>query len=74
MEARYCFISSDEPKGIIAAISFGKRYGVKKMVLAGADESAWIVKDFLKENKIPVILDNPLSLPKYDYQRYKASF
>ena len=42
------FISTTEPKGIIAAISFGKRYGVKKMVLAGADESAWAVKDFLK--------------------------
>jgi len=61
------FINSSEPKGIIAAISFGKRYGVKKMVLAGADESAWAVKDFLKENNIPVLLANPLSLPKYDY-------
>jgi hypothetical protein len=61
------FISSNEPKGIIAAISFGKRYGVKKMVLSGADESAWAVKDFLKENNIPVLLANPLSLPKYDY-------
>ena len=43
------FIITTEPKCIIEAISFGKRYGVKKMVLAGADESAWDVKDFLKE-------------------------
>jgi imidazolonepropionase-like amidohydrolase len=61
------FISCPEPKGIIAAISFGKRHDVRKMVLAGADESAWAVKDFLKENNIPVLLSNPFSLPKYDY-------
>ena len=68
------FISSAEPKGIIAAISFGKRYGVKKMVLTGADESAWAVKDFLKENNIPVLLADPLSIPKYDYSDTKLPF
>jgi hypothetical protein len=68
------FISSTEPKGIIAAISFGKRYGVKKMVLAGADESAWAVKDFLRENNIPVLLSDPLSLPKYDYSDIRLTF
>jgi hypothetical protein len=68
------FISSTEPKGIIAAISFGKRYGVKKMVLSGADESAWAVKDFLKENNIPVILSDPLSLPKFDYSDIRLTF
>jgi hypothetical protein len=61
------FISCTEPKGIISSISFGKSHGVKKMVLAGADESAWEVKDFLKENNIPILLANPLSLPKYEY-------
>jgi hypothetical protein len=68
------FISSVEPKGIIAAVSFGKRYGVKKMVLAGADESAWAVKDFLKENNIPVLLADPLSIPKYDYSDTKMPY
>lgn len=68
------FISSTEPKGIIAAISFGKRYGVKKMVLTGVDESVWAVKDFLKENNIPVILANTLSLPKYDYSDTRLPF
>ncbi len=68
------FISTTEPKGIIAAISFGKRYGVMKMVLVGADESAWAVKDFLKENNIPVLLSNPLSLPKFDYSDTKLPF
>jgi hypothetical protein len=68
------FIITNDPKGIIAAISFGKRYGVKKMVLSGADESAWAVKDFLKENNIPVLLADPLSLPKYDYSDIKLPF
>ena len=68
------FIITSEPKCIIEAISFGKRYGVKKMVLADADESAWEVKDFLKENNIPVLLSDPLSLPKYDYSDTKLTF
>jgi len=68
------FISSTEPKGIIAAISFGKRHGVKKMVLVGADETAWAVKDFLKDNNIPVLLANPQSIPKYDYSDTRLPF
>lgn len=68
------FISAEEPKGIIAAISFAKRYGVKKIVLTGADESAWAVKDFLKENNIPVIISNPLSLPEKDYSDIRFPF
>jgi imidazolonepropionase-like amidohydrolase len=68
------FISATEPKGIIAAVSFAKRYGVKKMVLVGADESAWTVKDFIKENNIPVLLANTLSLPKYDYSDTRLPF
>lgn len=68
------FITASDSKGIIAAISFGKRYGVKKMVLCGADESAWAARDFLKENNIPVLLSDPLSLPKYDYSDTKLPF
>ena len=72
--SKILFISSSEPKGIISAISFAKRYGVKKMVLAGADESAWAVRDFLRENNIPVLLDNPQSLPRYDYSDIRMPF
>ncbi|HBC76991.1 MAG TPA: amidohydrolase [Bacteroidales bacterium] len=60
------FVNASEPRGIIAAISFAKRYGVKKIVLTNADESAWAVKDFLKENNIPVIIAHVHSLPKYE--------
>ncbi len=72
--SRILFISSSEPKGIISAISFAKRHGVKKIVLVGADEAAWSVKDFLKENNIPVLLDNPQSLPRYDYSDVRMPF
>jgi hypothetical protein len=68
------FISASEPKGIISAVSFAKRYGVKKIVLEGADESAWSVRAFLKENNIPVILTNTLSLPRYDYSEPRMPF
>ena len=72
--SKILFISATEAKGIIAAVSFGKRYGVQKMVLTGADETAWAVKDFLKENNIPVIISNSLSLPKYDYSDIRMPF
>ena len=72
--SKILFIRSTEPKGIIAAISFAKRHGVKKMVLTEADESAWEVREFLKENNIPVLLDDPLSLPKYDYSDTKMPY
>lgn len=68
------FINASEAKGIIAAVSFARKYGVKKIVLAGADETAWAVKDFLKENEIPVIVANPLSLPEYDYSDTRMPF
>ena len=68
------FVSAPEPKGIIAAISFAKRYGVKKIVLTGADESAWMVKDFLKENNIPVILAHVHALPRFDYSDTRLPF
>lgn len=68
------FISAPEAKGIIEAVLFAKRYGVKKIVLTGADETAWEIKDFLKENSIPVLIDNPLSLPKFDYSDIKGPF
>ncbi|OFY40677.1 MAG: hypothetical protein A2Z69_02935 [Bacteroidetes bacterium RBG_13_44_24] len=68
------YISASEPKGIIAAISFAKRYNVKKIVLTGADESAWAVKDFIRENNIPVILAHVHSLPKYEHSDTRLPF
>jgi len=68
------FINARDAKGIIAAVSFAKRYGVKKIVLTNANESAWEVKDFLKENNIPVIVANSLSLPLYEHSDIRMPF
>lgn len=68
------YISAPEPKGIIAAISFAKKYGVKKIVLSGADETAWTVKDYLKENNIPVILGHVHALPEYEHSDIRLPF
>lgn len=72
--SKILFISAPESRGIIASVSFAKRYGVKKIVVVDADENAWAVKDFLKENNIPVLLADPLSLPKYDYSDIRMPF
>ncbi len=72
--SKILFLSASEPKGIISAVSFAKRHGVKKIVLAGADESAWLVKDFLRENNIPVLLNNTQSLPRYDFSDVRLPF
>lgn len=72
--SKILFISTSESKGVIASVSFAKRYGVKKMVIVGANESTWAVKDFLKENNIPVLLANPLSVPSYDYSDTRMPF
>ncbi|MGQ9621569.1 MAG: amidohydrolase family protein, partial [Bacteroidales bacterium] len=68
------FINAQDAKSIIAAVSFARRYGVKKIVLTNANESAWEVKDFLKENNVPVIVANPLSLPLYEHSDIKMPF
>lgn len=68
------FINSLEAKGIISAVEFAKRYGVKRIVLTGANETAWSVKDFLKEQNIPVLLASPLSLPLNEYSDIRLPF
>ncbi len=50
------FISAGYVKEIVESIRFAKKHGVQKIILVGGDEDAWMVKDFLKENNIPVIV------------------
>lgn len=57
------YIHTSEAKGIIASVNFAREHGVKSMVLVGANEQAWMVKDFIKENNIPVILEHIHSMP-----------
>jgi hypothetical protein len=72
--SKILFITAAEPKGIISAVTFARKYGVRKIVLTSAGETAWMVKDFLKENDIPVILSNTLRLPDYDYSDTRMPF
>jgi imidazolonepropionase-like amidohydrolase len=56
------YIHTDRAKEIVQSIQFAMEMDVKKIVLVGGDE-AYYVKDFLKENDIPVILEETLRLP-----------
>jgi len=56
------YIHTDRAKEILQSIQFALEMGVKKVVLVGGDE-AYYVKDFLKENDIPVVLEETLRLP-----------
>ncbi len=68
------YIQADYVKTIIESISFAKKMGVKKIVLSGADEDALMVKDFLKENNIPVIVAPIHRLPKRKDTYTKAPY
>lgn len=68
------YINADYVKTIIESISFAKKMGVQKIVLAGADEDAWLVKDFLKENNIPVIIAHIHRMPKRKDSYTRAPF
>lgn len=68
------YIQADYVKTIIESIRFAQKMGVKKIVLAGADEDALLVKDFLKENDIPVIVADIHRLPKRKDTYTKAPY
>jgi imidazolonepropionase-like amidohydrolase len=55
------YVHADYIKEIIAAVNFTKEFGIK-MVLVGGDDS-WMVTSLLKENNVPVILNQTHSLP-----------
>jgi imidazolonepropionase-like amidohydrolase len=48
-------------KEIMLAVDFAKELGLNAVIVGGND--AWMVADLLKQNNIPVILNNPHSLP-----------
>jgi len=50
------FISAGYVKEVIEAIHFAKKHQVQKLVLAGADEDAWLARELLKEHEIPVLI------------------
>lgn len=56
------YIRADYAKDIIEAVNFAKEAGVKKIVIAGGDQS-YKVAAFLKDNQVPVILNTTHRLP-----------
>ncbi len=60
--AKQLFINVNRAKDIIESIKFAKELGVEKVVIVGGSE-AYLVKDFLLDNKIPIILGNIHRLP-----------
>jgi imidazolonepropionase-like amidohydrolase len=60
--SRSLFIRADNNKDIIESVKFAKQYGVQKVVIVGA-EDALRVMDFLKENKVAVVLNETHRLP-----------
>ncbi len=55
------YVNCNFSREIIAAIQFCKLYGIKMVLVGGAD--SWRVTDQLKENNIPVIIVRTHSLP-----------
>ncbi len=55
------FVDTDNSKDVIAAVTFFKRFGIKPVIVGGAE--AHLITRFLKDNDISVILHKPHSLP-----------
>ena len=56
------FIRTNEAKTIIESVQYAQKWKIKNIVIIGGNDS-WLVTDFLKAHKIPVILDKAFSLP-----------
>ena len=54
--SKQLFIHVDMNTDIVRSVMMAQKYGVKKIVVVGGNDT-YYVKDFLKENNIPVILD-----------------
>jgi len=55
------FITANNQKDIVAAVTFAKKYGITPVIVGG--EEAYLVTDFLKDNNISVVIKQPHSLP-----------
>ncbi|EMR00640.1 hypothetical protein ADICEAN_04237 [Cesiribacter andamanensis AMV16] len=56
------YITASYAKEIVESVRTAQKHGIKNIVVVGA-EDAWYVKEFLKENRIPVLLANLHRLP-----------
>ncbi|MCX7637856.1 MAG: amidohydrolase family protein [Cyclobacteriaceae bacterium] len=56
------FIHAGSPKEIVESVRFAQRQGVQKITLITGTSAVWVA-DFLKENNIPVIIQDTHNLP-----------
>ena len=67
------FVNVDDAKGILQAINFAKKMGVQLVIVGGYE--SYMVTDALRDNHVPVILEETQRLPEYDeddvYLSYK---
>lgn len=68
------YISASGARDIISAITFANKHGIKRQVLMNADEDAWIVRDFIKENGVAVIAGHVHSVPKYEHSDTRMTY
>ncbi|PRX56149.1 amidohydrolase family protein [Flagellimonas meridianipacifica] len=66
-------VHAEEPKEIIEGITFAKSHQVKNIVLV-ATYPVLSVKEFIKENKIPVVLPPTYDYPDHDGMDYDAYY
>ena len=58
------FVRTDNAKSIIHAVNMMKSYGVEPIIVGGAESH--LILDFLKENKVSIILNQTQRLPRRD--------
>jgi imidazolonepropionase-like amidohydrolase len=67
------FVHVNDEKGIIDAVEFSKKQGIKKTVIVGGYES-YKLATFLKENNVSVLLQRIHSRPSNDDHDYDLPF
>lgn len=55
------FITANSQKDIVAAVGFAKKFKINPVIVGG--DEAWLITDFLKENKVSVVVKQPHALP-----------
>ncbi|MGB3849336.1 MAG: amidohydrolase family protein [Tunicatimonas sp.] len=58
------FLHSDDAREITEAVLFAEEFGVQKIVLVG-ESGLLAAKDFIRERKLPVVIENVHQLPSH---------
>lgn len=58
------FVNADGAKEIVQAVNFGKKFGLSVVIVGGYE--SYMVTDVLRDNNVPVILQETQHLPEYE--------